>query len=772
MNQEHGIDDILTLLKESVNDENWNQTNDGVTDVNASSASTVSLADLKQKLMQEYMGASKASSKEIEEDGDLGKETAILLSGTDEADETEISSLELSELLLNYESEQAEDFLNFDHSRTSNDFDRVDKITPSVFDLMLQCGCEEELDAMTDADTPSDLGDDEKLNLSKQEEAKQDFLKQSEALRYRFKNQKIYGVLQLLGMILLTIGLIFYEIMPVLRISTGGITDFRQYPGSYILLGLQLLLFCTLFLWKKLLNGAKRIFTNSPNIYSVFFVMIFGVALYDMSMIFISQSTLPPTFHSFIAVLLLYAKIVEFCMLWRNERVFFLFASFFDRDDVSKYTLAKSEGKDSLAEKIYQGGVDYSQNIYLPQRIKYPYDFEKNFGPMCFASGWMKWLLPCATIMSVISFMISTLLNRGWYGNALAAIMVFFVTLPLSALTATLVPMLISTKRLVRRGIALTSEDVMERYEKADMMVFSDFHLLQPCSAKDTGIYLYDKDQCAFLLSCLKRVYSIIGSPLAAIFSDLPDLCDIESIQILRITQGEMEVLIDKKHVLLLGDLEFMNRCGLRFPTDETPNDRASVCISLDGRVSAKLSVCYKIEQIFEMLAERLAKEGVHSVVETYDPMICAELIAVLRKAGTSPISVVHKNASDLTRSQCHKMRERESVGLFVYSSRLKLAEALVWCKRLRKSKRASEWLSFLFALIGLTVTALGLIFGWISGFYQYWLLLYMVLSNISILILSVVTLPRSDYFTKASFDRELQKNQSISKKENKKKFS
>ena len=59
---------------------------------------------------------------------------------------------------------------------------------------------------------------------------------------------------------------------------------------------------------------------------------------------------------------------------------------------------------------------------------------------------------------------------------------------------------------------------------------------------------------------------------------------------------------MDRKHIILVGDAAFMNRYGLHFPATEEVSGRTTVFISLNGKISAKMSVRYQPEPIFEML--------------------------------------------------------------------------------------------------------------------------------------------------------------------------
>ena len=188
---------------------------------------------------------------------------------------------------------------------------------------------------------------------------------------------------------------------------------------------------------------------------------------------------------------------------------------------------------------------------------------------------------------------------------------------------------------------------------------------------------------------------------------------------------------------------------------NEEWDGRATLCVSLNGKVSAKISAAYEIEPIFEMLVERVARSGVRCVVETFDPLIHSAFVLEKRQLGVTPISIVHKNAEDLRRNVKRKSRRRET-GILTLSSRLKLAEAVVWCKRLVRIRKRCERLVAVFGILGALAVALLIGMNWIPYVNQYWALLLQLIPFLGVFILSVLGFPRKDYFTVESLKKEL----------------
>ena len=241
---------------------------------------------------------------------------------------------------------------------------------------------------------------------------------------------------------------------------------------------------------------------------------------------------------------------------------------------------------------------------------------------------------------------------------------------------------------------------------------------------------------------------------MGEVFSNIPNEYHAKSVRVRRITKSGIEAVVDRSHVLLVGDAEFMRRYGIEFPTAVSKANGDTILVSLDGRATARLLAVYEVEPVFDMLIERLAAEGVHCVIETYDPMINTAFVARHRRKGRAAISVVHKNAADINRPQNNAHR-RSDHGLLVLSSWLKLAEAVVWCSRLCKVDRllnVAVYVSIGFAL--LLAIALG-VFGIIPCFIQYLLFVYMLLAVIAMLTITFVSVPPRGYFTTEAILRE-----------------
>ena len=344
--------------------------------------------------------------------------------------------------------------------------------------------------------------------------------------------------------------------------------------------------------------------------------------------------------------------------------------------------------------------------------------------------------------------------------GAIAAMSAVMTLLPVTAVPAIALPLSLSGLRLKKRGIALTGREMIRKYGSEHAIVFNDLHLFKKCDPKRVGFVCYEKLQMKNVLAALNILYSRIGGPMGEIFANIPDDCMAKSIRIRRITRSGIEAVVDKSHTLVVGDVEFLRRYGIEFPRSEAglkgigADKNAVLYISLDGRATAKLTAAYCVEPFFDMIIERLSKEGIHCVIETYDPMINTSFVAKQRKAGRAPVSVVHKNAADINRI-ASKAKKRSDHGILAVSSRLKLAEAVVWCARLCKIEKINDIVLYVSLGLGALAVILVSVFAAVPFFMQYLLLFYILAVIGALLFITLGYLPKKNYFSVAELERE-----------------
>ena len=652
-----------------------------------------------------------------------------------------------SEALQPEEAEAESDYETPDVGDILSDFaddspTREDKMNSAVHKFMSSLGCEDELASVSAEDIGAIYGQFGEQEIQEEPTVSAE---RREEKRAEYRKSTFGLAVKLSVCAALTFLMLLYDTLPILDVDFIGISDYTLYPGAYVMIGAQLLLICAAVMWRDIWRGIKGLLSVYPNIYSMAAVAILSCVCYDL-IFFITGSYKPlqtPMFHFLCGILLTVVGLYSVLMNMRESATYNMYSA-----DVARFTLSRDKSPHSVGEKMYSGGFSKDKKVYAPSTVAEPKGFFDaiseggSFNNAVFSS-----LILMSVGIGVIFGIILLIVGRTIEESSIAAMSTIMAMTPVSAVAAIFVPMTVSFVRLRKRGIALTGRRMIRKYGAKNALVFSDLHLFSKCDPQDIGFVCYEKIQTKNVLSALNILYSRIGGPMGEVFSNIPDEYKAKSIRVRRITRSGIEAVVDRSHVLLVGDVGFMRRYGIEFPPSGANKGNDSIFVSLDGRASARLMSTYKVEPVFDMLIERLAKEGIHCVIETYDPMINTAFAARHRRPERAPISVVHKNAADINRPQSNA-KKRSDHGLLALSSRLKLAEAVVWCARLCDIERILNITVYVSIALGtLTVGLLGA-FGLIPCMIQQLLLAYTLLSFGAVTALTLVNLPKRGYFT------------------------
>ena len=427
--------------------------------------------------------------------------------------------------------------------------------------------------------------------------------------------------------------------------------------------------------------------------------------------------------------------------------------------DKKRFTLSSDIKHDPIAKTMYRGGLPYEKKVFSPSTVDSCPVIEEEDHCVREDRFFSRYMVP-SVVLSFVAVAVAILVGQRLEVSLIAGITLLFCILPLPALFLPQFAVNLAVKKLQRREIFLRNENGIKEYGEVDYLVFKDLHLFSKAKTEDIGMISYEQDQIGDLLGCLDRLYQKIGGPMSDVFTELPEEYRKDTVRIRRMKRNGIEAIVDRKHVLLVGDSFFMRQYGLLFNEESTKKGRSTLCISLDGKKSAKLNVRYRIEPVFEMLVERLYTEKVQCVVETFDPMVQAKFVATARHLGQAPISIVHKSLTELNEASDRSARwSRESMPqLVACSSRLKLAEAVVWCKRLRRIQKKCGRIGLVTSILGFLFSILTLILGNMGEVTQYWVLFWILLTHGSLWLCVFRDIPGDRTFTVDALAEERQK--------------
>ncbi len=522
----------------------------------------------------------------------------------------------------------------------------------------------------------------------------------------------------LLGVLSLFIFIL--ELLPILELVPDGMFDYTAYPFTYILIDAQLLIFMAAICYEKIFVGIKKLLSASLDLYSIISLSIIMTVLHSIIACFCANEIMPYLYNSVSAICLLTLSIFELLDEKRIKN------SIYELSEKSVYTLRRSHGKNSCAEKMYMGGVDPDTNIYEPAEISgggFRESFAKEkdrFDDLSVIYA----IMPIA-VFSIVMAVISTVIEQDFVIALNTAISIFLSALPLSAIISHFLPTYIAYRRLEKRGCFISGYISAREIGECDALVFSDSHLFRASNSKDTGIKIYNERRTRDLFVCLDAVYSAIGGPMEKVFSGGAPSIERHRVNMIRITRSGIEAVIDGRTNIIVGSSSYLGRYGIMTDGADAKDKKGGILyVALDSVLCAKLSASYKTQPLFEALSTYLGDNGIRTIIQTYDPLISGRYVAKCRKRFEYPISVVHKNILDYNAPGKSKTSAART-GIFAISSRLKLVELVVFCKRLNLITRINIAIRIAFyallALLGIILTVNGAI----ENINMFWVLLY-----------------------------------------------
>ena len=582
--------------------------------------------------------------------------------------------------------------------------------------------------------------------------------------------------------------ILLYEILPFFGIYLPGILDKREFFFSYVLIGLQLLVLCCLPSYKYLWHGLKKLFTKRPNGYSIAVVLTAATALYDIVIMSVKVAS-PHTFHFAVALVLVIITVsecIEISMKMKTYRYFFTDRLARARGDViidgssgeKQFTLRRSRGRNSIAERMYNGGLDPTKRVYEPIEVDSAAGYFSAAELRGDKTGFsMAAILPMVAVSLIVGILAFVFVGTEEFWVCLAAFMVsLLLSMPVCAIFAVWLPFELFNLKNEEQGFSFVNESNAQKYSKCDIFAFKDMHVFNRCLPQSVNIATYDATPRDVLLACLDGVYSKIGGPMQNVFAvgdnrETP----LGECHINRIARRGVEATVGANYTVLIGNEKFMNRYGLVFPKVDFKNpedERFSLCVSINGRVSARIMAKYTLNEAFEMFAKRLSEDGMYATVQTFDPLINADLISDMRGKGRLPVSVVHMgkaNINDVSRTRKEGILfdiDGESMGVVAKNSRLNLVVAASNSKKMKKMRKRVNLYCFLASIFGALVAFSFVFFGWIEGISQFFVMLYWIAAIGGLITVIAMGLPDKERFSLDQFRYE----ESLSEKKKRKK--
>ena len=328
------------------------------------------------------------------------------------------------------------------------------------------------------------------------------------------------------------------------------------------------------------------------------------------------------------------------------------------------------------------------------------------------------WLLPAALAAAVAAAII-TGVRTGTPALALYA----FVLTALAALPAAWATLhKFSYARLSRRASAcrctVAGEASAWEYGETEVAVFEDAEAFPASLARVRRMKLYG-EYAQSLDRVLYRVcgaLSVVGGPLDGVFRPSTAELGVSSdTALVRAAEDGFVAAVDG-HEIAIGRGDYMLRSGVKMYYDAEDEEqiaagKTTILFAADnGRLMAKFYITYKLDEDFEKDVERLYKNGIRSVLRTYDPNIREDLVNKIGYIAPYGVKVRHKTASELNDMALPRLDS----GLVSKSSPRDMLKTVLACRHTRRLIQGLEWGAFVAScacmVAAVTLAAVGML--------------------------------------------------------------
>jgi hypothetical protein len=215
-------------------------------------------------------------------------------------------------------------------------------------------------------------------------------------------------------------------------------------------------------------------------------------------------------------------------------------------------------------------------------------------------------------------------------------------------------PIYILEKNAAKAHCAIVGEHSVNEYTSIDFISFEDVEAFPTRKARIKGIKIFGTDRPDDILYNMSGLFSTVGGPLDGIFRvSVSDLGTPDNVKILSVAQNGLVANVEGRE-FLVGRAEYMEKNGITLffdSDDETQMEAGNVSIMFlaeQGELIAKFYVEYNISARFVANVKRLHKNGIRSVVRTYDPNIDERLIEKLCSLDYDTVNVLKKSPENV----------------------------------------------------------------------------------------------------------------------------
>lgn len=523
------------------------------------------------------------------------------------------------------------------------------------------------------------------------------------AIARRYRRQHSGWLMRLALSVLLFLLTLCYENGTWMASLFGGPFDGAKYPVSYILIGMQLLVFGVILCYRPLWEGLRHILRLTPVDHSAHVGVILITLVYHVSLLLVSHTECPTLLLSPAMLCLVLLTVGELLNSYRESLAF--------------PVISKRQQKYAVLPRVSVGSVEESArarlhmeagrgSVWYLRPISFVRDYftntarhvsrHRNLGAHFLS------VLGLGCALSLFALAGGAQVSRA-LGFAFVAVL---LGAPVITAVLTSLPLFFAAIFSLKGKAAIVGEIPLEKVSAGDTLVLpgeelfysmerEHFRLLGLCDVHRVSVYL-------------RALLEKLQSPLADAFP-VDDDSRLSTAEITLSHIGDEGVCADIVRQgcrIALGTAEYMTARGMSFKPVTDGKER-SLYVALDEQVCAAFYVRYVLNAELEPLVRDMRRVGLKLAVRSKDPCIREDVFDKLLDARAGRVTVQKPTASELD-----LRLERVDATVVALNSCTELARAVVMCRRVSRVGVWGKILQLICALGGAALAALLTFFG------------------------------------------------------------
>ena len=516
--------------------------------------------------------------------------------------------------------------------------------------------------------------------------------------RYRKEKKRLYK--RMVGTLLLTVLLLFVELVTSLAVTIPFVSDFLAVPLQYCLVNFALLMGGLLLSSKSIWQGLQGFFTMRPNQHTPVGILCAITVIYNIFLVSFFKESEMLTYNSALLVFLSLSIIGDAIRLTKEIMTFDIVS-----DEKEKFSLEKS---DTSPELFHEKRMLYKRDL-LVERVSFvgKYFTRTARRPAAFTQYFIELLivLVLAIFVGILTAFTTRSLSHAFHIYTL----VLFVCIPMQYLIYDIYALQKLSKILYRHESAIIGENADSEYVGANTVYLDDIEMFGHHGVSISRLRIYDEKNFHSVLYLAHAVFSKMEGPLHYVLeNNTNDIKEANEVKLENIHKNGIEATVDSDHKVFIGNVLFMRSNGF-FPKqnedDEKKVESGEACIlhmAVNGVLCAKFYMKYTITQRFEKFLSEMKENHTRVGIRTLDPNVTEKMIALLRGDEEQEISVIRPTLNDLV-----PLGRRADSSIITAKSPHMISRILAQCAHLKKIRRVGIGLRCASSVIGLIGVAL-----------------------------------------------------------------